>query len=233
MGAAAAMRAQHPHTQGQGMASERARARLIEQLRKEGITNERVLAAITRVPRHLFLEEALASRAYDNSALPIGYGQTISQPLVVAMMTSLLFGEKSPRDVLEVGTGSGYQTAVLAELGLKVYSTERIQPLHERARKALRDNGYGRAQLRLSDGRMGLADYAPFDAIMVTAAADKVPQDLLAQLRVGGRLVMPVGGAGVQRLVVFERDSTGWREQQLDAVSFVPLLAGVSDGGNT
>ncbi|MCI0353954.1 MAG: protein-L-isoaspartate(D-aspartate) O-methyltransferase [Acidobacteria bacterium] len=223
------MNLRHPHALGQGMTSDRSRTRLIEELRAEGIRNADVLTALARVPRHGFVDEALTSRAYDNVALPIGYGQTISQPLVVAWMTGLLMADGKPREVLEIGTGSGYQTAVLAELGLTVYSTERIRPLHELARKRLRSLGYSRVRLRLSDGSLGLPDYAPFEAILVTAAAPVVPPALLEQLRVGGRLVMPVGGSGVQRLIVVRRKERGYEREPHDAVSFVPLLPGIQE----
>ncbi len=220
----------HPHALGQGMASERSRSRLIQELKAEGIRNAEVLAAIERVPRHEFVEEALASRAYDNVALPIGYGQTISQPLVVAWMTELLIADGKPREVLEVGTGSGYQAAVLGELGLTVYTAERIKPMHELARKRLRALGYTRVRCRLSDGSLGLPDYAPFAAIMVTAAAPTVPPALLEQLRIGGRLVMPLGERGMQRLIVMRRKERGFEQMPQAAVSFVPLLPGVDQG---
>ncbi|MGH8529615.1 MAG: protein-L-isoaspartate(D-aspartate) O-methyltransferase [Nevskiales bacterium] len=217
----------HPHALGQGMASDRSRSRLVQELKAEGISSTEVLAAIERVPRHQFVEEALTSRAYDNTALPIGYGQTISQPLVVAWMTELLIADGKPREVLEVGTGSGYQTAVLAELGLTIYSTERLKPLHELARQRLRALRYTRVRLRLSDGTLGLPDYAPFEGIIVTAAAPIVPPALLEQLRVGGRLIMPVGDRGIQRLVVMRRKERGFEQKLHDAVSFVPLLPGI------
>lgn len=220
----------HPHALGQGMASGRSRSRLIQELKAEKIGNAEVLAAIERVPRHEFVEEALASRAYDNVALPIGYGQTISQPLVVAWMTELLIADGKPREVLEVGTGSGYQAAVLAELGLTVYSTERIKPLHELARRRLRALGYGRVRCRLSDGSLGLPDYAPFAAIIVTAAAPTIPPPLLEQLRIGGRLVMPLGERGMQRLVVVKRTEQGFERLAQESVTFVPLLPGVEQG---
>lgn len=220
----------HPHALGQGMASGRTRSRLIQELRGDGIQNSEVLAAIERVPRHEFVEEALASRAYDNVALPIGYGQTISQPLVVAWMTERLIADGKPPDVLEVGTGSGYQAAVLAELGITVYTTERIKPLYELARRRLRALGYSRVRCRLSDGSLGLPDYAPFSAIIVTAAAPEIPPALLEQLRVGGRLVMPLGERGMQRLVVVKRTQRGYERLAQDPVSFVPLLPGVEQG---
>ena len=220
----------HPHALGQGMASGRTRSRLIQELRSDGIQNAEVLAAIERVPRHEFVEEALASRAYDNVALPIGYGQTISQPLVVAWMTERLIADGKPPDVLEVGTGSGYQAAVLAELGITVYTTERIKPLYELARRRLRALGYSRVRCRLSDGSLGLPDYAPFSSIIVTAAAPEIPPALLEQLRVGGRLVMPLGERGMQRLVVIKRTQRGYERLAQDPVSFVPLLPGVEQG---
>lgn len=225
------MSLRHHHTLGQGMTSARARARMVAQLREQGISNAQVLAVMGRVERHRFVEEALSSRAYDNSALPIGYGQTISQPLVVARMTEwLLTTPEPPRAVLEVGTGCGYQTAVLAALGITVYSTERIRPLHEMARARLRALGYTKVRLRLSDGSMGLPDYAPFDAIMVTAGGASVPQSLCEQLCDGGVLVMPVGSERQQQLVRVQRSGTQWQHSVGELVSFVPLLTGISSG---
>lgn len=212
------------------MASERSRLRLIDRLRAVNAGDERVLEAMAKVPRHCFVDEAMASRAYDDSALPIGYGQTISQPFVVAHMTSLLLGEgEPPATVLEIGTGSGYQAAVLAELVRTVYTLERIPALQRRARSRLKELGFHNVRVRLADGTVGLPDYAPFDAILVTAGAENLPESLLEQLRDGGRLVAPVGGREGQRLIVIERQGDSLSRRELDPVSFVPLLAGVGE----
>jgi protein-L-isoaspartate(D-aspartate) O-methyltransferase len=210
------------------MASERSRKRLIDRLREISAGDARVLDAMARVPRHRFVDEAMASRSYDDTALPIGRGQTISQPFVVAHMTSLLLGEHElPQTVLEIGTGSGYQAAVLAELVRTVYSVERIPALYERARTRLRELGYYNVRARLADGTVGLPDYGPFDGILVTAGAESLPPVLLEQLRDGGRLVAPIGGREGQRLVVIERHGDDFHRRELDPVSFVPLLPGV------
>lgn len=216
----------HHHALGRGMASDRSRSRLLSNLRTEGITSAKVLEAIGKVPRHAFVDEALASRAYDNTALPIGHGQTISQPYVVARMTELLLGERNFRNVLEIGTGSGYQTAVLAELGLTIYTVERIRPLYEKTRLLLRSMGYSRVRSRFSDGSWGLPDYAPFDAVLVTAGAQHLPEALVDQLDEGGRLVAPVGEGDNQRLLVIDRTAEGLVQQEYDPVVFVPLIAG-------
>ena len=208
------------------MASQRSRERLVQTLREEGIHNPRMLAAISKLARHRFIDEALASRAYDNKALPIGYGQTISQPYVVARMTELILDDKPLRTVLEVGTGCGYQTAILAEVAEWVYSIERILPLHQQARERLPELGYNRVRLRHGDGYQGWPEQAPFDAILVTAASLSVPDALLQQLAVGGRMVIPVGSPGLQILKLIRRSDAGYEEQELDAVSFVPLIAG-------
>lgn len=222
--------ARHPHVRGLGMASERSRQRLVDRLRDVDAGNERVRAAMSRVPRHRFVDEAMASRSYDDTALPIGYGQTISQPFVVAHMTALLLDEgEPPQTVLEVGTGSGYQAAVLAELVRTVYSVERIPALYRQARARLGELGYRNVRLRLADGSVGLPDYAPFDGIMVTAGAETLPESLLEQLADGGRLVAPVGAQGMQRLVVIERRDGEFSRRELDPVSFVPLLGGVEE----
>ena len=215
----------HPHVRGFGMASARSRARLVERLRGLGIDDETVLAAIEKVQRHQFVDEAMTSRAYDDTALPIGYGQTISQPYIVAQMTSLLIAEGRPENVLEIGTGSGYQAAVLAEILPSIYTVERIQPLYERARRRFAELGYRNVRARLArDGVLGLPDYGPFDAILVTAGADRLPKALYAQIADGGRMIVPVGPSGDQRLMVIYRDGANYREQALDAVSFVPLI---------
>lgn len=220
----------HPHVRGLGMASERSRQRLIDRLRAVEAGDERVREAMSRVPRHRFVDEAMASRSYDDTALPIGYGQTISQPFVVAHMTALLLDEGEPlQTVLEVGTGSGYQAAVLAELVRTVYSVERIPALYRQARSRLKELGYHNVRVRLADGSVGLPDYGPFDGILVTAGAETLPESLLEQLADGGRLVAPVGAQGFQRLIVVERRGEEFPRQELDPVSFVPLLAGVEE----
>ena len=213
---------------GIGMTSQRTRARMIERLREKGIRDERVLAAMAAVPRHLFVEEALASRAYEDSALPIGHGQTISQPYVVARMIEALIENRPAKKVLEVGTGCGYQAAVLAQVFEEVYSVERIKGLLERARGNLL--GLRLANLRLAhgDGHAGLEKAAPFGAIIVAAAARSVPDALLRQLAPGGRMILPLHAAhgGAQRLVLIERSGRGYVESELDAVRFVPMEAG-------
>jgi len=213
---------------GIGMTSQRTRARMIERLREKGIRDERVLAAMAAMPRHLFVEEALASRAYEDSALPIGHGQTISQPYVVARMIEALIENRPAKKVLEVGTGCGYQAAVLAQVFEEVYSVERIKGLLERARGNLL--GLRLANLRLAhgDGHAGLEKAAPFEAIIVAAAARSVPDALLRQLASGGRMILPLRAAhgGAQRLVLIERSGRGFAETELDAVRFVPMEAG-------
>lgn len=216
--------AKHPHALGRGMTSQRSRQRLVSRLREKGIDDETVLAAISQVERHRFVDEALASRAYDDTALPIGYGQTISQPFVVARMTALLLADGPLDSVLEVGTGSGYQTAVLALLVDRVYSIERQRFLAQQARDRLRRLGYTNVWLKYGDGALGWPQYAPFDGIVVTAGAEGVPVALMEQLAVGGRLIIPVGTAGDQCLRVVRRTGDGYDTQDRDAVSFVPLL---------
>jgi len=213
---------------GIGMTSQRTRERMVERLREQGIRDERVLAAMAGVPRHLFVEEALASRAYEDSALPIGFGQTISQPYVVARMIEILIQQREPGKVLEIGTGCGYQAAVLASLASEVYSIERIRELLERARANLRDLRLKNLRLAHGDGAAGLPKAAPFDSIIVAAAAPEMPQVLLQQLARGGRMILPLheAGAGAQRLVLVERSRLGYAETALDPVRFVPLRAG-------
>jgi protein-L-isoaspartate(D-aspartate) O-methyltransferase len=213
---------------GIGMTSQRTRARMVERLREQGIADPRVLEAMGSVPRHLFVEEALASRAYEDSALPIGFGQTISQPFVVARMIELLLEKRALGKVLEVGTGCGYQAAVLAGLTTEVYSIERIKELLERARANLRELRLRNLRLQHGDGAAGLESAAPFDSIILAAAAAAVPQALLRQLAKGGRMVLPLRGAGAdaQRLVLIERGAHGYSETPLDPVRFVPLQAG-------
>lgn len=218
-----------PESSGLGMTSQRARDRLIERLRSEGgICNERVLSAMRMLPRHLFIDEALASRAYEDTALPIGCGQTISQPWVVARMTEALLEHGTPRRVLEVGTGSGYQAAVLAMLVEDVYTVERIDELLRSARRRFRKLGIGNIHARHDDGRVGWPDAAPFDAIIVTAAAMTTEAALLEQLVEGGVLVAPVGGSQGQQLLRLHKTAQGLESSSLGAVMFVPLLAGLT-----
>ncbi|MBI3901793.1 MAG: protein-L-isoaspartate(D-aspartate) O-methyltransferase [Nitrosomonadales bacterium] len=210
---------------GIGMTSQRTRNRLIERLRAEGIQDEVVLAAMNAVPRHIFVDEALASRAYDDVALPLGFGQTISQPYIVARMIEILRNGKQLKRVLEVGTGCGYQAAVLAQVAQEVYSVERIQPLYERAQQHMKELNAHNVTLRYADGGMGLPEVAPFDGIIMAAAATHVAPALLSQLAPGGRMVLPLG-AQEQYLCLIERDEKGYRETRLEAVKFVPLLMG-------
>ncbi|MEJ2646532.1 MAG: protein-L-isoaspartate(D-aspartate) O-methyltransferase [Gammaproteobacteria bacterium] len=213
---------------GIGMTSQRTRDRLVERLRSAGITDPAVLEVIGSTPRHLFVDEALASRAYEETALPIGHGQTISQPYTVARMSELVLGGTVPEKVLEVGTGSGYQSAVLARLVSKVYSVERIGALLDQARQRLRLLGLRNVRLAHSDGSWGWPEMAPFDAIVVTAGSADIPEALLTQLALGGRLVMPVGTHDAQRLVVVTRREKVYEREDLDRVSFVPLRNGAS-----
>ncbi|MCP4128887.1 MAG: protein-L-isoaspartate(D-aspartate) O-methyltransferase [Gammaproteobacteria bacterium] len=215
------------HHRGIGMTSMRTRNRLIDRLSEEGIKNQGVLEVMRGTPRHIFVEEALASRAYEDTALPIGLGQTISQPYIVARMTELLLEDGPLKNVLEVGTGSGYQTAVLAQMVGRVYSVERIEPLLQQARGRLREMGLTNIRLKLSDGGMGLPEYAPYDGIMVTAAPAGIPLALVEQLRVGGRLVLPVGSTREQVLVKVVKTEDGYEKEILERVVFVPLLGGV------
>ncbi|MEE8527461.1 MAG: protein-L-isoaspartate(D-aspartate) O-methyltransferase [Gammaproteobacteria bacterium] len=209
------------------MTSARTRERLVERLRLEGISNLKVLERIRNVPRHLFVDEALASRAYEDTALPIGHGQTISQPFVVARMTEALL-ESGPVDkVLEIGTGCGYQTAVMAALVGTVYTIERIGPLLTRSRKLLRELGFKNIRFRHGDGWLGWDRAAPFDGIILTAAPQEVPQTLLDQLADGGRMVLPVGPQGRQELLLMTRHEDKYERRRLGLVSFVPLVGGV------
>jgi protein-L-isoaspartate(D-aspartate) O-methyltransferase len=215
-------------TAGIGMTSQRTRARMVDRLREQGIADARVLEAMAGVPRHLFVEEALASRAYEDTALPIGFGQTISQPYVVARMIEILIQERQLGKVLEVGTGCGYQAAVLAQIATEVYSVERIRELLERARANLRELRLKNLRLAYGDGGAGLEKAAPFDSIILAAAAPEMPQALLQQLARGGRMILPLreGRADAQRLVLVERSRLGFSETALDPVRFVPLQAG-------
>jgi protein-L-isoaspartate(D-aspartate) O-methyltransferase len=212
---------------GIGLTSQRARNRLVDLLREMGISSEEVLELISSTPRHLFVDEALASRAYENNALPIGFGQTISQPYVVAAMTQVL-RETGPLDrVLEIGGGCGYQSAVLARIASQVYTVERIAALANRLRSRLHELRIANVRVRHGDGRLGWASQAPFDAVLVAAAAPTMPKALLEQLSIGGRAVMPIGRQGDQMLTLFRRTEDGFEEQPLQRVSFVPLLDNV------
>lgn len=211
---------------GLGMTSPRVRERLIERLREAGIGDQRVLAAMRDLPRHLFVDEGLESRAYEDSALPIGLGQTISQPYIVARMTELVLAVQ-PRRVLEIGTGSGYQAALLARLVEQVYSVERIESLLRQARRRFRAQQLNNIRTRHDDGRLGWPEEAPFDAILVTAAGAVVEPALLQQLAPQGVLIAPVGPAGDQKLVRVARAESGWLEQAIEPASFVPLLGGL------
>jgi len=212
---------------GIGMTSQRTRDRLAVRLKMEGIRDERVLEAIRLTPRHLFMDEAISSRAYEDTALPIGHGQTISQPFIVARMTEALLEEKMPTKVLEIGTGSGYQTAILAQLIQQVYSVERIAALQELARSRLAMLKLTNIQFLHADGYQGWQAQGPFDAIIVTAAPPQIPQCLLEQLADGARLVIPTGPTGSQQLIIVTRDGEEFHQQQLDRVSFVPLKEGI------
>lgn len=215
---------------GVGMTSERTRVRLINRLREQGVSNNRVLDCIRETPRHLFLDEALSHRAYEDSALPIGYGQTLSQPYIVARMTEILMAAASSLNrVLEVGTGSGYQTAILAQLAGEVFSVERIRPLQEKARARLRELGLRNVQLSHADGGFGWPEKGPFTAILSTAAPREVPAELLQQLAPNGALVIPVGDVTQQlTLVVRDGDSDKFVTKILEPVKFVPLLSGTT-----
>ena len=213
---------------GIGMTSARTRDRLVQRLREQGIANLAVLDRIRNVPRHIFVDEALGSRAYEDTALPIGFGQTISQPYIVARMTAALL-EGGPADnVLEVGTGCGYQTAVLAPLVKRVNTIERIEPLLTRARERLKELGIRNVRFRHGDGSLGWKAHAPFDGMLVAAAPLAVPEQLLKQLNVGGRLIVPIGPEGQQQLVRFTRREQRIERESLGPVAFVPLLGGTT-----
>ena len=211
---------------GIGMTSLRTRDRLINRLREEGIKNEAVLEVIRNTPRHLFVDEALAHRAYEDTALPIGFNQTLSQPYIVARMTEALLANGPVKRVLEVGTGSGYQTAILAQLVDQVFSVERILPLQEQARARIDLLDLRNVKMKHADGGMGWPEKAPFDAIIVTAAPRELPEDLLLQLADPGRLVIPVGPDEQQELVLVTKNQEGVKRIVLEAVRFVPLLSG-------
>lgn len=214
--------------QGIGMTSLRTRERMIKRLADQGITNIKVLEVMRNTPRHIFVDEALASRVYEDVALPIGYNQTISQPYIVAKMTELLLRstQRHLKRVLEIGTGSGYQTAVLAQLVDHVYSVERILPLQRKAKTYLWDLHLKNISFMYADGHAGWKDYAPFDGILVSAAPAEVPEALLQQLAIGAALVIPVGMTGKQQLQRITRTESGYEIEQFDAVAFVPFLSG-------
>lgn len=213
--------------EGIGMTSQRTRDRLISRLRDRGIRNRQVLQALRVTPRHLFVDEALASRAYEDMALPIGHRQTISQPYVVACMTEAVLRGGIPEKVLEVGTGSGYQAAVLSGLVEKVYTVERIEALYQQARKRAMQLGLRNIRFKLSDGAWGWESYAPYDAVVVTAASDEIPSALIDQLSDGGRLVIPVGQpSGAQDLLLLHKNGDQVEQENLGSVSFVPLVQG-------
>lgn len=210
---------------GIGMTSQRTRSRMIERLREQGIRDEMVLAAMNAVPRHLFVEEAIAHLAYDDKSLPIGYAQTISQPYIVARMIEVMRNGKQLERVFEIGTGCGYQAAVLSHVAREVFTVERILPLQERALHTLEELKAHNVVSKYADGNLGWSDRTPFDGIIMAAAATHIPQMLLDQLAVGGRMVLPLG-ASEQHLTLVERDEQGIRESRLEAVKFVPLLMG-------
>jgi protein-L-isoaspartate(D-aspartate) O-methyltransferase len=212
---------------GVGMTSQRTRDRLVERLKIQGVSNLNVLNALGNIPRHMFVDEALASRAYEDIALPIGQSQTISQPYVVARMTETVI-QKSTQKVLEIGTGSGYQTAVLSHLVEKVFTVERISALINKSRKLLSELGYRNIYYKLSDGAQGWRENSPYDAIVVTAAPEKVPEELFKQLAIGGRMVVPVGSSDEsQKLVLYIRNEKGFEKRNIEDVCFVPFLQGI------
>ena len=212
---------------GIGMTSQRTRMRMVERLRAQGIRDEAVLAVMGEMPRHIFVDEALASHAYEDIALPLGFGQTISSPHTVARMTELARAGRVLGKVLEIGTGCGYQTAILGKLAKQVYSMERIAALVRKVRKHLREAGVSNVHLRHGDGNAGMPEVAPFDAIVMTAAAARVPDALLKQLQVGGRMILPMASRNEQHLYLIERTEKGCVERRMDPVVFVPLLPGV------
>jgi protein-L-isoaspartate(D-aspartate) O-methyltransferase len=213
---------------GIGMTSARTRDRLVQRLREQGISNLAVLERVRNVPRHIFVDEALGSRAYEDTALPIGFNQTISQPYIVARMTEALLESGAADNVLEVGTGCGYQTAVLAPLVARVNTIERIEPLLARARERLKELGIRNVRFRHGDGSLGWKAHAPFDGILVAAAPLTIPEALVKQLKVGGRLIAPIGPEGEQQLVRFTRREQRVERESLGSVAFVPLLGGIA-----
>jgi protein-L-isoaspartate(D-aspartate) O-methyltransferase len=212
---------------GIGMTSLRTRERMLSRLREQGIKDEMTLSVMGEIPRHIFVDEALSIRAYEDVSLPIGFGQTISQPYIVARMTEVLRNGSRLKKVLEIGTGCGYQTAVLSRIADEVLSVDRIRPLVMKARSNLRTLKCSNVKLDYADGSEGLEDFAPFDGIIVTAAASHVPQELLDQLSIGGRLVIPIG-TSAQTLFVIERLENEYKKTELEPVKFVPLLGGVA-----
>jgi len=212
------------HREGIGFTSQRTRERLIQRLRESGICDERVLAAMLHVPRHIFVDEALASRAYEDTALPIGHSQTISQPYIVARMTEAMLGGGTLRKVLEVGSGSGYQTAILAALVDEVYSVERVEPLLRLTRRRLQNLGYRNFRLKHSDGGWGWQEHGPYDGILVTAAPEELPEALCGQLAPGARLIIPVGRRSQQELLLVTHAEGGYKRELLEMVNFVPLV---------
>jgi protein-L-isoaspartate(D-aspartate) O-methyltransferase len=213
---------------GIGMTSQRTRDRMLARLREQGIKDEVTLAAMGEIPRHIFIDEALSTRAYEDVSLPIGFGQTISQPYTVAKMTEILRAGRYLKKVLEIGTGCGYQTAVLSRVAIEIFSVERISPLLMKARNHLRELKMRNIKLKHADGTMGLPELAPFDGIIVTAAASRVPEELLQQLAVGGRMVIPVG-ISEQTLYLIERlNENDYQHTKIEAVKFVPLLSGTN-----
>jgi protein-L-isoaspartate(D-aspartate) O-methyltransferase len=217
----------HIRRAGIGMTSARTRERLVQRLKENGIRDQRVLDRIRETPRHLFVDEALETRAYEDTALPIGHGQTISQPWVVARMTEALLAGGTLQNVLEVGTGCGYQTAVLAPLVGKLHTVERINALLIRARQRFRELGLRNVRAKHSDGSWGWPEYGPYDGILVTAAPEEIPSGLLEQLADGGRMIIPVGVSGRQELTRVERTGNVFERSVIDTVSFVPLIGGV------
>lgn len=212
--------------QGIGMTSQRTRDRLVSRLRDQGIKNKDVLDVMANTPRHIFIEEALSHRAYEDTALPIGFGQTISQPYIVAKMTELLLELGSLESVLEIGTGCGYQTAVLSQLVGRVYSVERIAPLQEKAKKTASLLRMNNVKFKHSDGNWGWPEEGPYDAILSAAAPDHIPPELAEQLKVGGRLILPVGDDHKQDLIMVTREEDGFTKRKLEPVMFVPMLSG-------
>jgi protein-L-isoaspartate(D-aspartate) O-methyltransferase len=212
---------------GIGMTSQRTRMRMVERLRTQGIRDELILAAMGEVPRHIFVDEALASRAYEDMSLPLGFGQTISSPYTVARMLELLRSGGTLDKVLEIGTGCGYQAAVLSRLAREVYSVERLAPLLSKARRHLRDARAHNVRVRNADGNLGMPEQAPFSGIVVAAAATHVPQALRDQLAVGGKLVIPLTHHGRQSLHVIEKTAQGYVDRKVEDAKFVPLLPGV------
>jgi protein-L-isoaspartate(D-aspartate) O-methyltransferase len=221
-----ALHASPPSVAGLGLTSERSRAAMVSRLQASGITSERVLAAMAQIQRHAFVDEGLASRAYEDTALPIGHHQTISQPYIVARMTELVCGKGTPSRVLEIGTGCGYQAAVLARVAGEVFSIERVRALHERARANLRPLRIANLRLIYGDGLLGLPEAAPFDAMLIAAAAPTLPQALLMQLAVGGRAVAPLGDSEQTLCVIERREADQFVHTALERVRFVPLHSG-------